>query len=394
MTFHIKISILLLFLYTFSTFSCQPRDRRAVVIVPVADLVGQPLGHATKYKKIPLCGGKNRHLTCKRLHQLLFNETVEIVQEHGDEVMITIPHAFYITASTNLPQTSYWTLKSNLLPLEKLSHKTLECIPEPLSYTNASSPSPSIITLSFPLYDPTQKVTFSAGTRFIGTYQPETDTYLVQIIDPHTLSCRCMRIARTFCIFPTPVHTKRNQLITLIKSWIQAYQGCIPYVWGGCSFTAPCADNAIREYTTKHGSYFSLKSKQSTPHTGFDCSGIIVRAAQIVGIPYFCKNTFTIEKTLPHLHKGQKLEIGDLIVIPGHVMIISDLTNNLLIEARSYQHGYGKLHEIPLEKVFKGITSYTQLLHAYFGQEPLQRIDKTGKVRDTFEAFSIIKLPV
>jgi len=73
-------------------------------------------------------------------------------------------------------------------------------------------------------------------------------------------------------------------------------------------------------------------------------------------------------------------------------MIISDLKKHTLIEARSYQSGFGRVHEIPLHKQFKGIKTYNDLVHAFYHNKPLKRIDKNGKVVETVKTFKILRL--
>ncbi len=78
--------------------------------------------------------------------------------------------------------------------------------------------------------------------------------------------------------------------------------------------------------------------------------------------------------------------------MPGHVMIVADMSKNSLFEARSHDHGYGKLQEIALGDVFKGIPTYQALLHAYEKKIPLERIDKAGVVKDHFPSFKLLSL--
>ena len=73
-------------------------------------------------------------------------------------------------------------------------------------------------------------------------------------------------------------------------------------------------------------------------------------------------------------------------------MVVSDTDKNLLIEARSYSHGYGKLHEIPIGKVFEGIETYKDLTDAYFGKKVIKRKDKQGKIRDTFTNLQLFSM--
>ena len=59
------------------------------------------------------------------------------------------------------------------------------------------------------------------------------------------------------------------------------------------------------------------------------------------------------------LKKGEALEEGDLIWYNGHVMIVSDIKKNRLLRHAGYESGWGKVHEIALDKVFnrKGMVS-------------------------------------
>ncbi|HSW73917.1 MAG TPA: hypothetical protein VLG71_02055 [Candidatus Limnocylindria bacterium] len=397
MSLYIKHSILGLFLASLIT-PLSAIDHRAVVIVPVADLLGQPqstqaIPASLAYKNIPLFGGKNRYVMCPRMHQLLYNEVVEVVEERGDECLIRLPAVFYITATTTTPQRQYWTLKSNLL---KFAHfKRHSILPSVIPAAATSSPhQPKTVTLTSPWKDPRTNRTFSAGTRFVRTPESKTTTYHVYSIDPQTLRVHTLSIPASYCYDPARTQDKRAAFIKILRDWATPPHGFIPYVWGGTSFTTLCHDQSFTEVETPQGSYYAFPNYPLEPKTGFDCSGIILRAADIVGIPYYCKNTYTIGATLPHLQKHDVLENGDLILIFGHVMIVSDVQKGLLIEARAHHHGYGKVHEIHLKDVFKGIHTYQELVHAYHKRLPLERFDKDGTLRDTFTSWAIIKLPI
>ncbi|MGB8367272.1 MAG: hypothetical protein WCD44_02830, partial [Candidatus Babeliales bacterium] len=156
----------------------------------------------------------------------------------------------------------------------------------------------------------------------------------------------------------------------------------IPYVWGGFSFTS-----------TKKISSFSLKNEKIvSPKTGFDCAGIIARSAQICNIPYFYKNTTTIKQFLSPITHINNLMPGDIIWIPGHVMVIADLKNNTLIEARGYNHGYGKIHEIPLSEEFKGISTYKELFNIYQNKKTITRLDHKGNEQEKINNLLLLRL--
>ena len=143
----------------------------AVTIVPVADLVGAPLCDETRYKQMPLCGANIQpFVACNRLHQLLFNEVVDVVEKRGEEVKVRVPNMFYLSYGKTEPHSSYWTIKKYLLPLDTLdAHK----VPKPLSFKDKdmSSYTTNTVTLCMPYSDPATNTTFSAGTRFVRAQQ-------------------------------------------------------------------------------------------------------------------------------------------------------------------------------------------------------------------------------
>ena len=386
-------------------------QRKAVVAVPVADLVGQPLrtlqstakttAHA--YHALPLCGGKKQpFLSCPRMHQALLHEVVIIQEQCGQEVKITVPNVFFITKAHTKPHATYWTLKKNIIPYDELNKGDLQKIPAPISYAhnNVQAHNRTIATLIAPFYDPVSKQHLSAGTRFvIASNNQNIKHHSAYVFDKKTKRFTLTSIPKTRCLRSenTSNLQRIQQFVRLLKQWVRPAQGFIPYVWGGCSVDALCTNNTFDTHTmtlhnNKTGSFFARNDIKSQPLTGLDCAGLIVRAAQICGIPFFYKNTTTIAQYLPTLKKHESVQAGDIIWIPWHVMIVSDIENNALIEARGYSHGFGKVHEIALNKVFKGINTYKDLLQAYRTNKPLQRIDKSGKVRETLREFKLLTL--
>src|SRR3989337_3217725 len=90
------------------------RPGTALCIVPVADLLAQPIRtFSSSYTRIPYAhkSTNNPHHgnACPRLHQLLFHEIVEVRAIQGNEAEVTVPQVFYET-NMGTPQTAYWTL--------------------------------------------------------------------------------------------------------------------------------------------------------------------------------------------------------------------------------------------------------------------------------------------
>lgn len=407
----------ILLIYLFCTQLNAFNDKRAIVIVPVADLVGEPIksfGLAKtikeSYDNIALCGGPNHSsLGAPRIHQALFNEEVEIVSveegKNGDEgeACIKLYSSYFITSDTHKPQNIYWTRTKNILSFDKLLKRglSLDNIPATPSFKNPHhSDNKKTIVLIKPFHDTTTGQTFSAGTRFIFDPSQSTNThYSAQIFDRFFTTFRTGLVPKERAI-EAHINTYPEAIacfITLLKQWAHCPHGIIEYVWGGSSYTGCCSNISFQQSikALKSGKKIIVYERdncQKTPCVGFDCAGIILRAAQICGIPYFYKNTYTLAHHLKSVAVDEHLHEGDLIWIPGHVMIVSDIANNKLIEARGYSHGYGIVHEIELAKVFKGIHTYAQLIHAFHTQQPLIRYNKAGQEVEDIAKFKLLKL--
>jgi len=387
--------------------------QQAVVCVPVADLVGSPLTTqypslgttiADRYYQMPYCGSsKNGGIVCPRVHQLLFNEVVTVIAAYEHQACITIPHLFYVTAASAEPQNLYWTLKSNVMPLDTIKTPAADQkIPPPIDFKspNVLHERPHILALTHPWRDNELKMVFSAGTRFMYNPENSTDTeYAAYILHPKLCECKIHFIPRSHCAVYEPRTQEEAQayFVTLLKEWAHPKHGNIPYVWGGCSYSLVNTENEFKEITTDlapstQGSWYEWPQCQKKVKDGFDCAGLIARAAQLSGIPYYYKNTLTLSLHLDELSAQDTLQEGDLIWIPGHVMVISNLKNNLFIEARSYVSGYGIVHEIPLEHVFKDITTYEQLVDAFHHKRKIVRMDRTGKEVQKIARYKLLKM--
>lgn len=374
------------------------------MIAPVADLVGQPMqsyySHqppTASYQKLPWACYKTEYEACPRVHQLIYHELVDILAYKGDEVHIQIPQVFYQTRANDAPQNQYWTLKKNVLPITKkidLSKlpKALQCNHDnTANYTNT-------ISLIEPFTEPTTNTTFSAGTRFIKeNEQPNKDTVSAYWLHlkTHTIKTVQLPQSKVYTFTNAPMRQRINDFIAILRGWTTQNGGVIPYVWGGCSFTQTHLNN---EYVVQKNiirnkmlGYYTRPSHKGMTKTGYDCSSIIVRAAHIVGLPYYYKNTYTITKQLPLLAPHEELHVGDLIWIYGHVLVVADLKKNTVIEAHAYDGGHGKVHEIPISKVFKEITTLQDLHAHYCEKKPVERLHCNGSIFDKYKEVKLFK---
>jgi cell wall-associated NlpC family hydrolase len=384
-------------------------QEKAVVCVPIADLLGQsaytlypnqPISQS--YNMLPVSYKTNTQYACPRVHQLLYNDLVNVLEVKGEEAHIQISQLFYTTLSSSIPQITYWTQTKNICLLHNLINNNIDVahIPQAIDFKKPKEQYNNHITITYPHYDPATKLTFSAGTRFVCAYKRKKNMpkkIKVYAIDYTHNKEVCIHIPSYKCYLNNSTHPREHikEFVLLLKSWAHQKDSFIPYVWGGTSFTNTLKTSFKETTKQTNGhtySFFEFDNDQASPKNGFDCSGIIARAAQICSIPYFYKNTTTIGKNLQQLQPEDILINGDLILIKGHVMIISDIDNNLLVEARSYGHGYGKVHEIELNKVFDSIEVYKDLCEAFFNKKELKRKDINGNIRDTFNDWKILRI--
>lgn len=385
------------YILTFSVIFCSPTTPyQALTVVPVADLLGNSLkvmgaGNISQsYQTLPVDDRAKGNATL-RIHQVVFNERVEIIDHKEDEVHVRIPNVFYQNQQHTTAQNSFWALKKNFIPLSRLRAHAIDVskIPLPIDFAHPEAYNTQpIVTLAFPFNDAQTQRVFSAGTRFV--YEPtksNASAYHVYMLTTDQKKLLLVPIPAHLCIANDELKTpqeKVERFVELIQSWAHLNDGVIPYVWGGCSLTTYIPHLTFEEKTaTFYGnklSYFELRNYNQSIKTGFDCAGMVSRAAQVCGMPYFFKNTATLARFLKPITATAHVKNGDLIWIPGHVLVVSNRAHNMIIEARSYAHGYGKIQEIPLHKTFHGIHTFDQLEYAFFNHIPLRRLDSKGNI--------------
>lgn len=391
-----KKIICILFLIVLNNYSNNLQ--RGVIITSVADCLGESIADiqkknpTTSYDNIALCTNGPSQI-CPRIHQVLYNKCVFIVQETDKEVKIQIPDIFFQRKGNRVHHNMFWIAKKNIIPLETLKlHGITEQYLPCESHKDYSSLK-KIVTLIKPFSDQKTGLNFCVGTRFVVKTE-DKDIMRVYAFDPHKLTLITLEIPKNLTLIMHPQTTpvqKIRCMINLLQSWAHHTPGRIPYVWGGCSIRQFCR-LPFEEHENMEDSITYVRKDLSYPYTGVDCTGVITLAAQICGLPYYFKNSITVAQNLASLQSHEAIEVGDIIWIPGHVMIISNLAKNLIIEARHYSQGYGILHEIPLPELFKGINTFSDLKKAYMNQEPLDRLDSNGEIAQTINKFNILRL--
>lgn len=374
----------------FSLLNFSSNAKLALVNQPVIDLLAAPAGSPAIYQNIALAPANKNLASCPRLHQALFNETVNILAETAHEAQIKIFNTYFIDHTTKQKNSTYWTLKKNLTPFINLDHNT-NLIPAPIDYHKPNHFESNIATLKVPWYCKQTKQTYSAGTRFkidpkttlAYCYQSDTNRFIQIKIPKHYLISSKKRSTQK----------QRKLFIDLIQSWAQSsHHKNIPYTWGGCSMITKFSTNKFKLIQKDSLAYYQLPGDTAQPHAGLDCTGLVLRAAQAAGIPYFCKNSSTLAQALPCIANHEPIEPGDLIWLSGHVIIIANLAGDCF-EARGYGDGYGKTQRIHISKLFKDIHDLTQIKTASLNHSPLTRINKKGASTGRYKIKLLKLLP-
>lgn len=369
--YKLLFSFIFLFLHIQASFYEQ-----AIIKTPIAEL-------NTSLPILAALPASPETSKCTRSHQALYNESIECIDEKDDFYQVAFKNIIYgYDSETQKPLNTFWTHKNNILLLRDAPANIVESIP-----MKEYAKQPTIV-LTYPWS------VFSVGTRF--NYLPgyDTEAYAIEKIDYDTNNVTLDFVPRDCAMVETKnVDSYKKELFIKILTDLvdRVSHDClnhiIPYVWGGSSFlrSQPQDNFCLREGGWHRGD-------QNTMYTGYDCSELVMRFAQIAGISFPWKTTSIIDRSLAVITNADTLENGDLIWVPGHIMIISSIENNELIEACGYSRGYGCVHKISLSQCFEGIESYNQLLDRYFSKQPIRLRNKEGGAIDKEHICKLLKL--
>lgn len=354
-------------------------NNNAVIIFPVADMNNSfpPPDH-------PAASPETK--SCRRAHQALYNELVTCIEENDDAVHIACENAVYgLDPILQKPLNTFWINKNDTLALKTVEDRTLlHAIPDPrYGYE------PTIV-LTYPWKQ------FSLGTRF--KHLPDYDTqssYAVTYADfaNNTLIVDYIPHQQAIVEENRDPQTARALFVTLINNLLDTVtpnensEYVIPFVWGGSSFTKLYArDEFYKQDELWH------RNDDQQPYSGYDCSEFILRMAQIAGINFPWKTSYMIQHSLNSLQRNDVLKEGDIIWTQGGVLIISNIAHNEIIEARGYSSGYGCVHRSTLQKTFKEVATYDDLLERYHHNQSITYQNKDGSTSPTSHQFKILKL--
>jgi hypothetical protein len=367
-------------------------DDLYLVTESALEAVSRPLGSEKKkgspsYKNLPFSknGGYDTWL---RVHQVIFNQVVKVKKKQGNEALIEIPNMVVRMEKSGPPQfLNTWVQTSGLVSLK--SFKKEKLLLEKLPYDFLNHGKYPVVTLVKPFYSKKMNHNFSAVTKF--TYNKVLKDHVeVNILNRKKMEFEKILIPKNLCYFNSKKtqQQKLSDYITLLQSWAKNKDGFIPYVFGGASWLESYRKDEV--YKVKNG--HSRRGQTAAIPSGMDCSTMLYLAALVVDIPYYAKNTTTLSHQLDSFKKGDHLEVGDLIWVPGHVQLVSGIGKNpKILEARGYSPGFGKVHEVSMGKLLKGHTTVQSLEEAYLKKKDLVYLNKAGGVHGVYKDWKILK---
>ncbi len=384
----IKLFVLKFLIFTFNlqinliAAQFNPGDR-LVIKESVVDFSTSCLGSRLATLNAPASPEVRK---CHRAHQGLFNEIVNYDTCLDTTIQISYKNIIYgFDEQTKQPLQSFWTSANQVALIADLAPELVAAIP------TENTPN---ITLIYPTHN------LSVGTKLVRVPElDQVDSYAVKINNYAQNICETVQIKKINSLIDQP-RTKveaRVLFVNILSKLIDRVSHqqsdatgvsnlIIPYVWGGSSFITA---NQITDFSQINGAWERPKIKAI--YTGYDCSELVMRFAKIAGLDFPWKNSKTISDCCPVLTEQDQIEIGDLIWVPGHIMIISDIINPEIIHARSYSGGYGCVHKGPFAETIVNANSITELRELYVNKQPLILTDKLGNKREYTE-FKILKL--
>jgi len=376
-------TILILFMITHKGLMTDHHNKNIIkkTFIPYQAVITQPVIDLTCNKPIKqsLAASPSSDQTNNRSHQGLYNEIVTCIKEHNEFVQVIFQS---VTYNTNKKVSSFWTKKQNITPLKKIKNKKIVSLIPHATY--AQEPTITLI-------HPWKK--FSVGTRFKYSVNSNLlNSYKIMYVNYLTNQIIEDTIPQIHVIKETKLNSQasRTLFIKVLNNLINCTKKdhIIPYVWGGSSFVHSYKDNSF--YQDHNDAWQRHGNKH--PYTGYDCSELVMRMAQIAGIDFPWKTSTTIKDSQQKITKNDILQNGDLIWTQGHIVIISDIQRNEIIEARGYPSGYGRIHKLKLNELFEGVTTFNDLLERYHTQKQIQFKNKDGSLHKKTNSFLLLKL--
>lgn len=325
--------------------------------------------------------------SCVRAHQGLLSEVCTCVAvrdrgENGDELQVRFDSIIYgFDRETEAPLGNFWMKKAQALLYDELPEHKAEAVPVSVGVCDES-----VVTLIHPWKQ------FSLGTRFKrAEYFDTNNAYAILVPNYDAQSTLIDFVSHRDAWvnnYRTPQEA-RAKFVWLLNDAVDsaAEEGedqVMAYGWG-CSSRRRTYTQG--EFELKDGAWYRPDNGEC--HSGYDCSGLAMRLAQIAGVMselgdtdiiFPWKTTGAMKKGMAPVESLDALRAGDFIWIPGHVMIISNKSKCEVIEARGYASGWGCVHRTTLSDLFDGIETWEDLWARCESKQPIRFKDKQGVV--------------
>lgn len=369
--------------------------------VPVADLVAEPFDFSVKehiqnaYESLTISPEQGKK-SCLRVHQGIFNESVTILAYKKDQVQIILNNCVSKAMMGIYHEpVKVWTLRDWIIEENEVDALNVPKLVFPPAYSDTTRSDSSIISLTVPWYDEVTQQSYSAGTRFcLASIQTRHDYYDIALYDHRHKKSVETSIAKSYAI-PGGFFTfeeRRKMFVNLLFSWCSE-EKLIPFVWGGSSVINFLGNNV--ELKKSQGGIVAMAwdcQDAARPFSGLDASGLVLRAAQICGIAYYCCNSRSIT-TMLSMVPFSEIEEGDILWAPGYCGVVASLAENNIIEAQGYARGYGAVHCIALNKRFADIETWKDFIFSCENRIPLKSLNSQGQCVAHIPQFKIYRLP-
>ncbi|MCL5970072.1 MAG: C40 family peptidase [Patescibacteria group bacterium] len=375
---------------------------KAFFAKPIVNLLSHKLSDSPGFERFSTTYSPESKNSCLRTFQGLFGEMVfvEDQEEQDGYVRVEMCTCFFADKILGKRPLFYWAKRRDLIFFEELTDIERALFPEPIFYQYPESVVASnVVTLVAPWSCKKNGQTYSVGTRFI-TIAADVTRRLqtITFFDPVSRQQLVVDIPLRFLVnqgLPIPDEGRKKLFVKLLKKWSRKRRGIIPYIWGGASYVSRTKNENFMLKEDMVGeqkvAYWTREDGKPEPD-GFDCSGLVLRAAQASGIGYFCRTAGTAGAVLMPLSPEQSIDVGDLFVTEGHNHIFVAAGHNAIIEAAGYSSGFASVHQIPIKDRFANAKNYADMLMLYILRKvPIYRC-KDGKYV-TPTSFTIVRLP-
>lgn len=322
-------------------------------------------------------------------------ENGELINYSGD--YIKIEHPFYFYEKNGKIVNQFYINKKSFVKSQKINKKLKKYITESYYYDKFIKSDFISGTIINPvkIKFKNKKIFLYPGSRF--RFLDSTDNYLCGYMIKNKTDFIIFEINKDDVLLDEDIsksdEEKREFFISLLKGWLglsEKHKGTIPYFYGGTAINFPLKKlNKIR-INDKNFYSWEKKDKKLNMIVGTDCSGLVCLAARISGFKFYLRNSFMQNKYLEKVQSVGDIKNGDIIWIPGHVMIINK-DENSIIEAAGYEGNFNGLVENKIYKRFENINNLDDLINLKNEKKPLILISKNGN-KKSFDIFEILSL--